>query len=279
MSRKFGLILRFSITCFAIVTLLATENASNSEAKSPQASESPHSHSKTSLEAAIVRPGNPVSTPFRAGEVLEYRVSWSTFATAATATLSIPEQRELSGWHTWHFRAQVNTVSPVRRLFTIDDQFDSYTDVLTLASHQYEMYLDELGKKQTSIFHLAPMGAGEQGPGPFVAVLPGTKDPVDALYSLRAVDWQKASNMNAPVYDGHNLYDMRALREGPESVTVPAGTFEATRVGVHVYDRGQELSRIEFTVWIAQDSAHTPVLMTAQLPFGSLRIELMKPAS
>lgn len=278
MSRDFGLILRFLSIFLAVNSLLAIENASKSEAKNPEKSEPAHARNGSSSGSAVVRPGKPAPVPFRAGEILEYRVSWSTFATAATATLSIPEQRDLSGWHTWHFRAQVSTVSPVRRLFTIDDQFDSYTDAGTLASRQYEMYLDELGKKQTSIFHLATMGAGEQGPGPFVAVLPGTKDPVDALYSLRTVDWQKTPNMDSPVYDGHNLYDMRALREGPERVIVPAGAFVATRVGVHVYDRGQELSRIEFKVWVTQEGAHTPVLMTAQLPFGDLRIELTKPA-
>ena len=231
-------------------------------------------------------PSNPLSSnassphgkeqpvPFHVGEVLDYKVSWSTFATAATARLSVPERRDLSGWQTWHFRANVNTVDPVRRLFTIDDEFDSYTDVHTFDSHQFEMYLDELGKKQTTIFHLAPMGAGERGPGPFVAVLPGTRDPVGVLYSLRAVEWRKTAEISAPVYDGHNLYEMRANRAGSEQIAVAAGTFQAMRVDIHIFDKGQEVSRIEFAVWISQDSHRLPVLMTAQLPFGSLRIEM-----
>src|SRR5215469_9235728 len=66
------------------------------------------------------------SVPFRMGESLKYQVSWAAFATAADVELSIPERRELYGWKTWHFRATAHTVSPVRTLFTIDDQFDSY---------------------------------------------------------------------------------------------------------------------------------------------------------
>jgi hypothetical protein len=218
--------------------------------------------------------GKEQPVPFHVGEVLDYKVSWSTFATAATARLSVPERRDLSEWQTWHFRANVNTVAPVRRLFTIDDEFDSYTDIYTFASHQFEMYLDELGKKQASIFHLAPMGAGARGTGPFVAVLPGTRDPVGVLYNLRAVDWRKTAEFSAPVYDGRNLYEMRANKAGSEQIAVAAGTFQATRIDIHIFDKGQEISRIEFAVWISQDSRRLPVLMTAQLPFGSLRIEM-----
>src|SRR5690348_3505142 len=67
------------------------------------------------------------TVPFRPGEKLDYNVAWSSFTTAASVELSIPEQRDLYGWHTWHFRATAHTVSPVRTLFPIDDEFDSYT--------------------------------------------------------------------------------------------------------------------------------------------------------
>src|ERR1700690_466012 len=66
--------------------------------------------------------------PFRAGETLNYRVSWAAFSTAASVQLNVNERRSLFGWQTWHFRAVSRTLSPVSSLFPVDDQFDSYTD-------------------------------------------------------------------------------------------------------------------------------------------------------
>src|SRR5580704_10860058 len=139
--------------------------------------------------------------PFHVGESLNYRVSWTAFADAADFQLSIVERRNLFGWGTWHFRASAHTVGPVRSLFEIDDQFDSYTDAVSLASRQYEVYLSELGRKQNQVVHMVATGETARTPGPSVAVLPGTRDPLGALYVLRGVDWKSTPEVRAPVYD------------------------------------------------------------------------------
>ncbi|HXW55786.1 MAG TPA: DUF3108 domain-containing protein [Candidatus Cybelea sp.] len=216
-----------------------------------------------------------VAMPFRVGERLEYQISWASFATAATVELTVPERRNLYAWSTWHFRASAHTVNPVRRLFSIDDEFDSYTDATTLDTRQYEMYLNEMGRKVDQVWRFVPEGQSPRAPGPAVIVMPGTRDPLGTLYSLRSVDWQRTTQISAPVDDGNQLYQMRAIREAAgESVEVPAGKFSTTRIGVHVYQHNTEVSGISFAVWIAGDRARTPVVMRADLPFGTLRLEL-----
>jgi Protein of unknown function (DUF3108) len=227
------------------------------------------------LKAKPAAPAKELPMPFRVGETLDYRVSWASFATAATAELSIPERRDLYGWQTWHFRASAHTVSPVRALFAIDDQFDSYTDAATLESRQYETYLKEMGRRQDQHWRFAPEGQAPRIPGAAVIVPPGTGDPLGTLYSLRSVDWQRHAEIRAPVYDGHKLYEILAKLEVPaEPVEALAGKFSAARIGIQVFQRKAELSGITFAVWIADDPARTPVLMRAELPFGSLRVEL-----
>jgi hypothetical protein len=212
---------------------------------------------------------------FRVGEVLRYTVAWSSFRSAATAELSIPETRELGGWRVWHFRARVDTISPVRTLFAVDDQFDSYADTTTFVCRQFEMYLDELGRRETTILHPVPFGAPIQGPGPFVSVLPGTRDALSALYDLRSMDWQHTSETRMPVYDGHNLYEM-VVRRGTasEKVSVAAGEFTAAHLSIRLNDRHKEMPQTDFELWIASERGRLPLLMTANLPFGSLRVEL-----
>jgi Protein of unknown function (DUF3108) len=219
--------------------------------------------------------GEQTSAPFHVGEKLEYTVAWASFTNAASVELSIPERRNLYGWQTWHFRASAHTTGGVRALFPIDDELDSYTDVATFDSHQYEAYLNELGKSSGQKWQFVMEGEAPRGPGPSVIVLPGTRDSLGVLYSLRLVDWQHEAQIRVPVYDGHELYEMRAAAEAlNEAVEVAAGQFSATRIGIQLFQRERPVSGVHFVVWLANEAARRPVLMHAELPFGNLRIEL-----
>ena len=213
--------------------------------------------------------------PFHVGEKLNYRVAWATFSDAADVQLTVPEKRDLFGWKTWHFLAAVHTVKPVRSLFTIDDQFDSYTDAVSLESRDYEDYLNELGKSQTDVLHLIPKGEQPRAPGSAVVVLPGTRDPLGMLYTMRAANWQQTPEMRAPVYDGRNLYEMHAnIESAADPIQVDAGAYKAFRIAIRLFQNDKEDPLIHFTLWLANDPERTPVRIAAQLPFGTLRVDL-----
>jgi len=208
-------------------------------------------------------------------EVLEYRIGWANFFTAATARLAVTERRPFYSREAWHFQAVGHTVPPVRYLYTLDDQFDSYMDTATLASLQYEVHLHEQGKQEEFVLRMTTDRDPATGHGPAVRVLPGTRDPLGFLYYLRTVDWQHTQEARVPVYDGKKLYEARARVEVAQgSATVPAGAFAASRVEVRVYDRGHELTDTRFWIWLARDAARLPVLLEAELPFGRVRVEL-----
>ncbi len=213
--------------------------------------------------------------PFRTGEILNYRVEWAIFPNAATLQMSVVERRNLFGWQTWHFRASAHSEAPARMLFEVDDQFDSYTDSTTLESHQYEMYLSEMGSKQNEVSHLVTIGQSSRGNVAPVIVQPGTRDPLGGFYALRGVDWQRTPEFHVPVYDGSDLYEVRARQEAAsDPVTVDAGNFQATKISIHLFEHGRELRHTSFLVWIAHNTARTPVLVLAQMPLGNVRVEL-----
>jgi Protein of unknown function (DUF3108) len=225
--------------------------------------------------AATATQTSALPMPFGVGERLDYRVAWTSFDDAAAVELSVPEKRDLSGWRTWHFRAAIHSVH-VRSLFPIDDQFDSYTDVSSLESRRFEMYRNELGKNTTNIFDLVSKGQQTRSPGPAVIVLPGTRDPLGMLFTLRAVDWQRTAEVRVPVYDGHDLYEARAqIEAASESVQVDAGSFTASRIGIRLFKNGAEEASDRFTVWLANNPARLPVQFEAELPFGSIRVEMI----
>ena len=213
--------------------------------------------------------------PFRIGEKLDYRVAWASFTNAASIELTVPERRDLMGWGTWHFRASAHTLSPMRAMIVLDDQFDSYTDAATLESRQYETYLNEMGQKQTEVFHFLPEGQPSRGHVAGVVVTPGTRDPLGAAYALRGVDWAQTPEFRAPVYDGHDVYDMRARLDVPaETVAVAAGNFSVSKISIRLFQRGKEVPGTSFTTWLANDAARTPVLLVAEMPLGNFRVEL-----
>jgi hypothetical protein len=213
--------------------------------------------------------------PFRIGETLIYHVSWAGFSNAATAELSVPEHREILGWRTWHFRASAHTLSPLRTFMTVDDQLDSYADVKTFESRQYETHLSEMGSTENQILHPSSVAQPHRVAIPMVAVLPGTLDPLGTLFELRTVDWRQTAEFRASVYDGEDLLEIRARLEVPnETVAVDVGNFSATRISIHLYKKGAEVTRESFSLWLASDPSRTPVLLQAELPMGSVRVEL-----
>jgi hypothetical protein len=241
-----------------------------------QKSKRPKSRAKAPATPAAVAPA-AAPVPFRAGEILEYRVLFSKYSVnAAKIETSVVEQRTFFGHLAWHFRAAAHTMDTTRMLFAIDDQFDSYTSAASLFSLQYEMYLHEQGKEQTSLYRMTTNADPAPEDVTAVRVVPGTRDAISFLYVLRAADWQHVPELKAPVFDGRRLYDAVARIDTPQgNVSVPAGNFPAFRVAIQLFDHGKELTDTRFWLWIARNAAHTPVLVEAEIPFGTARIELL----
>jgi hypothetical protein len=222
----------------------------------------------------------PVDTglPLRPGEVLEYTANVSKLNNVATLRLQVAGRGNFLGKSTWHLQAFAHTQNPLRMVFELDDQFDSYSDAGTLASLQYEMRLSERGQKVESVQRMTATGNEPASPEATEArVLPGTRDPLGMMQYLRNVDWTRTPEVRSPVYDGHKLYDVRAkLAPGSEKVNVPAGDYTASKIGIRVFDDGVEMKDASFTLYMANNAARTPVLLEAVMPFATARVELQK---
>ncbi len=258
------------------VLLLACTMASIGPASAQQ--KKPSKARPKATKPATPAPPAPMPVPFRSGEILNYRVLFSKFAVnAAQIDMTVIEQRNFFGHPAWHFRASAHTMDTTRILFPLDDQFDSYSSVTTLASLQYELYLHEQGKQQTSLYRMTT----DLDPAPSdvtaLRTVPGTHDAISFLYTLRATDWQHTPELRAPVFDGRRLYDAVARVDTPQgTVTVPAGTFTASRIAIRLFDHGNEMTDTHFWLWIANNTAHTPVLIEADVPLGTARVELLR---
>jgi uncharacterized protein DUF3108 len=214
--------------------------------------------------------------PLHPGEVLEFVADVSKLTNVANLRLRIVEQRSFFGQDAWHLQALAHTENPLRMVFELDDQFDSYSELSSLSSLQYEMHLNERGQKIESIQRMTTSGGDRSLRNVTeTRVLPGTRDPLGLMQFLRTVDWPQARETRGPVYDGHKLYDVRASYQGKAAdISVPAGTFSTSKIEVRVFEGGTELKDAHFVLYLAENGARTPVLLEAVMPFATARVAL-----
>lgn len=229
-------------------------------------------------KAPLRAPENKGAAPsaFRVGEKLHYRISWASLLTAATAELAVNGKPPFYGREAWHFRALAKTIDAARMLYALDNQFDSYADPASLASFRYEAYLREQGKVENNVTRMAGDGLPVQNDGPATKVQPGTRDPLGFIYYLRTVDWSDGTQVKTPVFTGKRLFEVHASMARRGTVTVPAGSYPATQVELRVFEHKKELPQVRMWIWLANDESRAPALMEAEMPFGKLRIELVR---
>src|SRR5437870_6709970 len=218
-----------------------TANDANADASSAPAgknSSTPRMDPKSSANAAPEPGFMPVT-----GEVLEFTASVAKVSNVASLRLLVNGRKQIAGKDTWHLQAFAHTQNPLRMVFELDDQFDSYSVPGDFASVQYEMHLSERGQKVQSVERLTATGREPAPDGASAArVLPGTRDPLGMMQYLRSVDWAKTAGVHGPVYDGRKLYEIRARKTGSAEVQVPAGKFSTSTIEVKVFDNGVEMN-------------------------------------
>ena len=220
--------------------------------------------------------GPPAFTP-PIGEALEFSANVAKVNNVATLKLSVNGRKEIAGKDAWHLQAFAHTQNPLRLMFELDDQFDSYSAPGDFVSVQYEMRLSERGTKVNLIQRMTATGREPASSEATEArVLPGTRDPLGMMQYLRSVDWAKAPEVHGPVYDGRKLYEVKAQKIGSAEVQLPAGHFSTNTVEIRVFDNGTEMKDAHFKLYLAKDAARTPVLLEATLPFAEARVQLVK---
>jgi len=84
----------------------------------------PGTTTKTKKKAPPAAP----ALPLKSGEVLDYTADVAKLDNVATLTLKVRGQGSFLGKSVWHLQAAAHTLKPLRIVFELDDQFDSYSD-------------------------------------------------------------------------------------------------------------------------------------------------------
>jgi len=222
--------------------------------------------------------------PFKVGEVLTFDISWTSFVTAGTATLSVKERRpSASGRHAYYLVAEAKPSSVVGKLYSLYYKAESMMDTRSLLPSLATMYSNEGGRQRYKTTTFSGNGAARyevktSTTNTSSLTLPATaQDPLGAMYILRALPLKPGLSVPIPVTDSGKSYTMRIRVEGRETVRTGIGTLPALRVALAITDSaGKAASAGGLTLWVSDDERRLPVKLQAGLAIGSVQLLLAK---
>ncbi len=89
----------------------------------------------------------PMAVPFSAGERLTYDISWSSYLTAGTATVTVQERRNTGQSQAYYIVAEGQPTPLLSKLYTLYYKADTLLDAYTLLPHRGSVYSQE-GRRQ-----------------------------------------------------------------------------------------------------------------------------------
>jgi hypothetical protein len=220
--------------------------------------------------------------PFKAGEVLEYDVGWSSYVTAGTATVTVLEKKPSYNSVAYYVVAEGRPTTLLSKLYTLYYKADTLIDVYNLLPQRGSLYVEE-GKRhrmKTTTFDQAKHAAKYEVQTATrvertLALPPLTQDSLSALYVLRCIPLKAGDKFNMPVTDAGDIYKVQMQVVALESVKTPLGTMNAMKIVPVITGSKTEPPR-GLAIWISDDPRHLPLKIEAQLAVGKFVISLRK---
>lgn len=207
------------------------------------------------------------------GEQLDYIVKWNNLTAAKLITQT--QATETKGQY--RVELKFNTVGVAKELVTINDQFTAIVSSLTMLPIKAEHNITEGPKilQTTSSYnqerHLVIVNNGRP-----IVIAPRTQDYATLFWAIRNVNFATGGE-KLIAFSGSDRRTllMQVVVGGHSTVNIAATEFAVRELLIKLPDADKNLSdRYQVRVWVTDDSARIPVLITAQPPFGTLRIEL-----
>jgi Tfp pilus assembly protein PilE len=256
-----------ALTSFTLDAQRATRKAAAPAAKPPA--------------KAAPAPRAEKRVPFAAGETLSYDVSWSSYLTAGTATMTVVEKKPSFNSTAYYIVAEGRPTPLLSKLYSVYYKMDTLLDSYTLLPQRGSVYSEE-GKrhrfKTTQFDRAAKKVLFEYKADTTVksdfATSAVTQDALSAIYVLRAIPLKPGEKMTMPISDNGKNYKVQFDAGASEKVRTPRGDQAALKIRLSVSDDlGKSVGKNVF-IWISEDERHLPVKMQADLPVGSFNLLL-----
>ncbi len=212
-----------------------------------------------------------------------YEIRWM-LVPAGEAVLSVEPDDAIDGQPARHFLMTVRTNDFVDVFYKVRDRIEAWTDLAVTRSLHYRKLQHEGHHRKRDVRvdfdwenGLASYTDRGDRRAP-VTILPGTFDPLAALYFTRLAELAPDTTLERPVTDGKKCVSGFARVVGHERIQVPAGTFETVVIEPDLRDvRGvfEKSPGARIRLWLSDDGRHIPIRVHSKVAVGHFVGELM----
>ena len=217
--------------------------------------------------------------PFRPGEQLTYRISWSNIFSAGKATMSVLEEKGANGERLFRFLSTARSIGMVDKFYRVDDNVQSLFDPAHLRPLAYLMRQrhGKRAKDRDLLFdHAKGTVVSRKDGQEETSEVPGdVQDALSSLYYLRTLaTLTDGQPVIVNVHDSGKTWAVDILVLGRERITVPAGTFDTIKLKTYPKYEGVFMHKGEIFIWLTDDRDRVPVLMKSTITIGSIMATL-----
>lgn len=235
---------------------------------------------KRATAAPAPAPKKEMAVPFKAGEVLEFDVGWSSYLTAGNAVVTVKEKKPSYNSLAYYVVAEGRPTPLLSKLYTLYYKADTLLDAYSLLPQRGSLYVEE-GKrhrmKTTTFNQPAKTAKYEVQTATHVEKdlsLPAfTQDALSALYVLRSIPMKAGEKFNMPVTDAGDVYKVQMQVGSVEPIKTGLGTVNGLKI-VPVVTATKGTPPRGLALWLSDDERRLPLKIEAQLAVGKFTVTL-----
>ena len=219
--------------------------------------------------------------PFAAGETLAYDVSWSSYLTAGSATVSVKEKKPSYGSVAYYIVAEGRPTTLLSKLYNLYYKADTLVDVYSLLPQRGSVYSEEGGRRRmkvTTFNHPSRRATFEMQTSTLMkkdlALLPYSQDALSAVYVLRGIPLKTGGRMTMPIADNGKLFKVEMSVGARENIKTGIGAIDALKITATMLTTDGKPEGRPMSMWISDDARRLPVRMKADLAVGSFVLTL-----
>ena len=218
---------------------------------------------------------------FKNGEWLEYKMSYSGFLKAGTATLEVKES-ELNGKKVYHAVGFGKTSTIIGWFFKVRDTYESYFDMESGKPYLFKRDVNEGGhiiRRDIKFDHTKKLATVEDFKYKTVKefTIDDVQDMISAFYYLRNVNVEnlkEGDEIALDMFFDAKSYPFKLKILGEEVIKTKFGKIKTLKIRP-IVQSGRVFKESEsVTIWVTADANKIPIKLKASLAVGSLRAEL-----
>ena len=218
---------------------------------------------------------------FKVGEKLQYKMSYSGFLRAGTATLEIKEA-EINDKKVFHAVGKGWTTGMIKWFFKVNDNYQTYFDKDSIKPYLFKRKINEGGYKihrNITFDHIKNEALIEdfRKNKKTTASIEDVQDMLSTFYFLRAINFnnlKEGDEVALKMFLDFKTYNFKLKFLGRETLRSSFGKVK-TLIFRPLVQSGRIFKAEESVkIWVTDDRNKVPIKLKADLAVGSLRAEL-----